>query len=293
MEDSGTLPAGTARGGPDHAELLALAQLVVGDAADLGYRMRAAGVSTVATKSTRTDVVTAADRAVERHVINALRAARPADAVLGEEYGVSTAEPATVRWILDPIDGTVNYLYGLPQYAVSLAAEVDGEVVVGVVHNIATGSRWWAQRGAGAYVAHWAEGATGDDYPARGRRLVGSTQRDLTQALIATGFGYDAQVRAEQARVLTGLLPRVRDIRRFGAASLDLCMAAEGLVDGYYERGLAPWDRAAGALIATEAGLLVTGLGGAPAGTELVIAAPPELHRALDSLLGTLGVLDG
>ncbi len=153
---------------------------------------------------------------------------RPGDAVLGEEYGEAGTgrRPGTVRWIVDPIDGTVNYLYGLPHYAVSLAAEVDGEVVAGVVRNAATGEEWTATAGGGA----WRDG----------RRLTGSPATDLGQALVATGFGYDAARRAHQAAVLAELIPRVRDIRRFGAAALDLCLAAEGRVDAYYEKGLAP-----------------------------------------------------
>lgn len=255
-------------------ELLAVATEVVRAAAALATRLRADGIGEVSTKSTPTDVVTAADKAVEQQVVTALRRVRPGDAVLGEETGVSngSAQAATVRWILDPIDGTVNYLYGLPQYAVSLAAEVHGQVVAGVVHNPATGSEWTATRGGGA----WRDG----------RRLGGSSVGDLGQALVATGFGYDPARRAHQSRVLAGLLPKIRDIRRFGAAAIDLCLAAEGAVDAYYEKGLAPWDSAAGGLVAVEAGLLVTGLRGAPPGPHFVLAAPPGIHQALhDELL--------
>ncbi|HYN95653.1 MAG TPA: inositol monophosphatase family protein [Pilimelia sp.] len=268
---------------PDPAALLTLAVAVARRAADTARRMRAAGVTGVATKSTATDVVTAADRAVEREAVAALRAARPGDAVLGEEYGddevaVASGGPA-VRWILDPIDGTVNYLYGLPQYAVSLAAEVDGAVVAGVVHNAATGDEWTAVRGGGAHRA--------------GRRLAGAAATELGQALIATGFGYDAARRAHQAAVLAQVLPRVRDIRRFGVASIDLCLAAEGAVDAYYEKGLNAWDHAAGGLVAAEAGLLVTGLAGAAPGPALVLAAPPALHGTLDRLLTELDAAGG
>jgi len=173
---------------------------------------------------------------------------------------------------LDPIDGTVNYLYNLPQYAVSLAAEVDGVVVAGVVRNPATGDEWTATRGGGAYRS--------------GRRLGGSDVTDLGQALVATGFGYAADRRAHQAQVIAQLLPRIRDIRRFGVASIDLCFAAEGLVDAYFEKGLNLWDHAAGGLVAAEAGLTVSGLAGAPAGPDLVLAAPPGIRAALhDALL--------
>ena len=261
-------------------ELLGIAVRVARDAAATARRMRAEAITDVETKSTDTDVVTAADRAVERQVIEALRKERPGDGVLGEEYGDSAAAASgPVRWILDPIDGTVNYLYGLPQYAVSLAAEVDGVVVAGVVRNAATGDEWTATAGGGA----WRDG----------RRLTGSPRDSLDQALVATGFGYDPARRAHQGAVLAGLITRVRDIRRFGAAALDLCMAAEGMLDAYFEKGLNPWDHAAGGLVATEAGLRVSGIGGSAPGPEMVIAAPPALFGALHDALAELDAAGG
>lgn len=280
MAQEGTDLAGRRR---DHRELLAVAVEVVRSAAERVQRLRDDGVAGVATKSTDTDVVTAADRAVEQEVVAALRRARPRDTVLGEEYGSAYpgagTEPGQVRWVLDPIDGTVNYLYGLPWYAVSLAAEVDGEMVAGVVRNAATGQEWTAAAGHGA----WRDG----------RRLRGSDQDRLGQALVATGFGYHPARRAQQASVVAGLLDQVRDIRRFGSAALDLCLAAEGAVDAYFERGLNLWDRAAGGLIATEAGLTVSGLNGAPAGAEMVIAAPPPLFAPLHDRLVELDAAGG
>jgi myo-inositol-1(or 4)-monophosphatase len=267
---------------PDTAELLAIAVEIVTDAGRTARRMRADGVSGVSTKSTDTDVVTAADRAVERQVVDALRVRRPHDSVLGEEYGASGARGdlrGDVRWILDPIDGTVNYLYDLPQYAVSLAAEVDGRVVAGVVHNPATGAEWTATLGGGAHH--------------QGRRLHGSPQTELAQALVGTGFGYDPARRVHQAGVLHGLLGHVRDIRRFGSAALDLCAAAAGQLDAYYEKGLNPWDHAAGGLIATEAGLVVAGLSGAPPGLDMVVAAPPALFKPLHDRLVELDAAGG
>jgi myo-inositol-1(or 4)-monophosphatase len=270
---------------PSAQELLRIAVEVSRDAARTVERMRAAGVSGVSTKSTATDVVTAADRAVERQVVADLRRLRPADRILGEEYGAADHASDTpgggtgVRWILDPIDGTVNYLYGLPQYAVSLAAEVDGVVVAGVVRNVATGHEWTATLGGGAFRD--------------GRRLSGSAETDLGQALVATGFGYDPARRTHQAGVLVQLISQVRDIRRFGAASLDLCLAAEGTVDAYYEKGLSAWDHAAGGLVAAEAGLRVAGLDGAPPGPELVVAAPPALFGALHDRLVQLDASGG
>lgn len=261
-------------------KLLEIAVRIAREAAATALRMRAEAITDVRTKSTDTDVVTAADRAVERQVVAALAAERPGDGVLGEEYGDSAgAATGPVRWILDPIDGTVNYLYGLPQYAVSLAAEVDGVVVAGVVHNPATGDEWTATLGGGAWRA--------------GRRLAGSARTTLDQTLLATGFGYDQARRAHQGAVVAALLTRVRDIRRFGAASLDLCMAAEGSVDAYFEKGLNPWDHAAGGLVATEAGLLVSGLDGLPAGADMLVAAPPAIFTALHDALVELAAAGG
>ncbi|MDI6103285.1 inositol monophosphatase family protein [Actinoplanes sp. NEAU-A12] len=261
-------------------ELLSVAVRVARDAAATARRMRDEAIGDVETKSTDTDVVTAADKAVERQVTGVLLAERPDDGVLGEEYGDAvTVRPGAVRWILDPIDGTVNYLYGLPQYAVSLAAERDGEVVAGVVVNAATGDEWTATRGGGAWRA--------------GRRLSGSVRTTLDQALIGTGFGYDARRRAHQGAVMAQLITRVRDIRRFGAAALDLCLAAEGSLDAYFEKGLNLWDHAAGGLIAAEAGLVVSGLAGAPAGREMLVAAPPALFPALHDALVELDAAGG
>jgi len=260
-------------------DLLAVAVRIAREAAGTARRMRAEAITDVQTKSTDTDVVTAADKAVERQVVQALRSERPGDGVLGEEYGDTQASAGAVRWILDPIDGTVNYLYGLPQYAVSLAAEVEGTVVAGVVHNAATGDEWTATLGGGAWRG--------------GRRLSGSGRTTLDQALVGTGFGYDPARRAHQGAVVAKLITRVRDIRRFGAASLDLCMAAEGSIDAYYEKGLNPWDHAAGGLVATEAGLRVSGLDGRPAGGDMLVAAPPAIFPALHDVLVELDAAGG
>ena len=261
------IPIGTTPG-----ELLALAVTVARDGAATARRMRAAAITDVETKSTDTDVVTAADKAVERQVVEALRARRPGDGVLGEEYGdTGPATEGAVRWVLDPIDGTVNYLYGLPNYAVSLAAEVAGVVVAGVVINAATGDEWTATLGGGAW--------RGD------RRLSGSVRTTLAQSLVGTGFGYDAERRAHQGAVLARLITRVRDVRRFGAAALDLAAVAEGTLDAYFEKGLNPWDHAAGGLIAAEAGLRVAGLRGAPPGPAMVLAAPPAIFGTLHDAL--------
>jgi myo-inositol-1(or 4)-monophosphatase len=268
----------TAAAQPD--QLLKIAVEVAREAAALAQRYRVEGIGDVGIKSTTTDIVTAADRAVERLIVGLFRERRPGDAVLGEEFGAQhvgesgPSEASAVRWVVDPIDGTVNYVYGLEHYAVSIAAEVDGVSVAGVVTNAATGQEWTALRGGGA----WRDG----------RRLTGSNQTDLGQALLATGFGYHPARRAYQAQVLAHVLPRVRDVRRFGAASLDLCLVAEGQVDVYYETGLNAWDHAAGGLIATEAGLRVAGLRGAAASSTMVVAAPPALFEPLQDLLTSL-----
>jgi myo-inositol-1(or 4)-monophosphatase len=262
---------------PDPAELLGLACAAAAAGAALALEKRKDFITEVRTKSTATDVVTAADVAVEKLIVEALRSARPEDSVLGEESGASRPagqNPGRVRWILDPIDGTVNYLYGLPHYAVSLAAEVDGEIVAGVVRNIPTGEEFTAIRGRGAF--------SGD------RRLRCSTVGQLSQTLVATGFAYDAERRTYQAMVLGGVLGRIRDIRRLGACALDLCAVADGTVDAYYERGVNAWDWAAGQLIATEAGAIVSGLHGGPATDQFVLAAPPAIHEQLHDVLSDL-----
>ncbi len=226
------------------------------------------------TKSSPTDVVTEMDTASEKLIVEALRAARPEDGFLGEE-GASDTSASGVRWIIDPIDGTVNYLYDLPGWAVSIAAEVRGEVAAGVVYVPGQDETFTAVRGGGAFR---------NGEPIRCTRGV-----PLERALVATGFAYAAARRAAQAEVLRGLLPRVRDIRRFGSAAVDLCMVACGRVDAYYERGVNLWDYAAGKLIAEEAGARVGGLRGEPASPELILAAAPDLYEQLHDLLTELG----
>ena len=232
----------------------------------------------VTTKSTPTDVVTQMDTAAERLIGERLREQRPNDAILGEEGqddgAATSSERSEVRWIVDPIDGTVNYLYALPQWAVSIAAEVDGVIEVGAVLDPSKGELFTAVRGGGARL--------------NGESITVSDCDDLSLALIGTGFGYDADRRARQSQVLTGVLPIVRDIRRLGAASLDLCALACARLDGYYERGLNLWDYAAGGLIATEAGARVGGLNGRPASGELYIAATPGVFDPLRGLLAGL-----
>jgi myo-inositol-1(or 4)-monophosphatase len=272
--------AGPAAAGPDPGRLLALAESAALEAAGMLTARRSAGrPGVLATKSSPTDVVTEADRAAETMIIERILAERPGDAFLGEEGGQREAStPATpgggpaVRWIVDPLDGTVNYMYGLPDFAVSIAAEVGGTVVAGVVHVPVRGEVFTAVAGGGAWLR-----AAG--LPAV--RLRCTTGVRLARALVATGFGYAAASRRVQGEVVAALLPLVRDIRRAGCAAVDLCSVAAGRVDGYYERGVHAWDIAAGGLIAREAGAVTGGLSGKPAGPDLTLAAGPGLFGEL------------
>jgi myo-inositol-1(or 4)-monophosphatase len=265
---------------PAAADLALVAERVARAAGELIGRGRPARVEVADTKSSPTDVVTAMDRAAEELIGDLLARARPDDALFGEEGG-RTAGGSGLTWVIDPIDGTVNYLYGLPAYAVSVAV-VTGDPgragawwpVAGCVHNPATGETWTAASGEGAFL----DGVRLDPPPAP----------DLAQALVGTGFGYRAQDRLAQARLLAGLLPQVRDIRRIGSAALDLCAVAGGRLDAFYERGLNVWDIAAGLLMVTEAGGTVIGPGGGPPSADLVVAAHGPLPGILLSLLDRL-----
>jgi myo-inositol-1(or 4)-monophosphatase len=261
--------------------LLALACDAAGQAGRMLAARRPPGRSgrpeVTSTKSSPTDVVTEMDRAAEAMITRRLLAQRPGDAVLGEEGGESGR--GRVRWIVDPLDGTVNYLYGLADWAVSIAAEVDGEVVAGVVAAPAHNEVFTAVAGWGAWLR------AGDAPP---MALRCNTGVPLGEALVATGFGYGAARRRVQGEVIAAVLPRVRDIRRGGSCALDLCSVAVGRVDAFYERGVNYWDFAAGGLIATEAGARLGGLGGNPAGPDLAIAAEPVLFGQLHDLLVSL-----
>jgi myo-inositol-1(or 4)-monophosphatase len=254
-------------------ELLDLALRIAREAADLVRTHRLDGVRVAATKSSATDVVTDADRASEALILERILAARPDDGLLGEE-GTDRLGTTGVRWVFDPIDGTVNYFLGLPQYAVSIGVEVDGEVRVGVVVNAASGQEFAAVRGGGA---------TCD-----GQTVQVREARPLDRAVIATGFNYDPVIRARQAESVSRLVVRVADIRRFGSCALDLCALAAGQSDGYVEEGCLPWDHAAGGLIAQEAGAVVEVLGGA-AGRALVVAAPAPAYEGFLELVTRCG----
>jgi myo-inositol-1(or 4)-monophosphatase len=255
------------------AELEQLSVQLAEGAADV-VRTERSGAVEVGAKSTATDLVTEVDRSTERWLVEQVRALRPGDAIVGEEGG-DRAGSTAVRWVLDPIDGTVNFVLGLPQYAVSVAAEVDGRVVAGAVCNPATGETFRAALGAGAYL--------GDT------RLTGPRPVPLDKAVVGTGFGYDAAIRARQVAVLVPLLPKVADVRRLGAASLDLCFLAAGRLDAYFEVGLNVWDYAAGGLVAAEAGCVLSGLRGRPPSGGCYAAAGPDLAAAFFAQLESVG----
>ena len=263
---------------PGPAELLDLAVRVARQAGDV----LAAGegrVAVAATKSSPTDVVTEMDRRSEDVCTREIFAARPDDAILAEEGGQIGSGASGVRWIIDPLDGTVNYLYGLSDWAVSIAAEARGRVVAGVVHLPRRGETFTATLGGGAWLA---SGSAASPVRLRVRPAVA-----LSEALVATGFGYVAARRKVQGETVAALLPQVRDIRRGGSASVDLCSVAAGRLDAYYERGLNHWDYAAGALIAEEAGAVVGGLSG-PISSSMALAAPAAVFAELSAALAPL-----
>jgi len=264
---------------PDADQIRALRELadhLARSAGSLVREGRPERVAVAATKSSEVDPVTAMDLAAEAHLRALLAEHRPGDGVLGEEDGLQPGSTG-ITWVLDPIDGTVNYLYGLPAYAISVGVVV-GEPdpahwtpVAGAVHSVPLGVTYTAGRG---------QGATKD-----GVALRVNEPRSLATSLVGTGFGYTVERRTHQARVLAELLPRVRDIRRIGSAALDLCRVAEGSLDVYFERGLNPWDLAAGQLVVQEAGGTVTGLRGAPAGVAMTVAGPSATVSDLVAVL--------
>ena len=264
-----------------HDDLLALARDIAIQAGALAARRRTEGVEVAASKSTPVDIVTAADRETEALIRSLLADARPDDGFFGEESDASGGSSG-LHWIVDPIDGTVNYLYGIPHYAVSIAV-VEGDpdpltwtALAGAVVNPVSAEVFTATNGGGAFLGdsaiHIAEHVT------------------LSQSLVATGFAYDSAMRGRQGAVVAQLLPQVRDIRRQGTASLDLCFLASGRYNAYFERTLSPWDHAAGALIAREAGAVVKGFGDAAPSREFIIAAHPDAVAELESVLVDLGV---
>jgi myo-inositol-1(or 4)-monophosphatase len=234
------------------------------------FRGPAAGV---VSKSTPTDLVSAADHAAEHAIVSILRSERPRDAIVAEE-GAGVEGDSGLRWLVDPLDGTTNYLWGIPQWCVSVAARDDAGGVVAVVHDPLREETFRARRGGGAWLD--------------GTRLAVRRETPLAEALVGTGFNYSHEERARQADRLTALLPRVRDLRRFGAAALDLAWVAAGRIDAYFESGLAPWDWAAGELLVTEAGGIVRELPGG-AGPPVLHAGPAALVAAITDAVGPGG----
>jgi len=228
------------------------------------------------TKSAPNDFVSDVDRAAEATIVEMLTAARPHDAILAEE-GSARQGSSGVRWVVDPLDGTMNYVYGYPAFCSSVAAEIDGETVVGVVYESLTGIVFWAVRGGGSWQDE--------------KRLTVRSQTVLAEALVGTGFSYEARQRAQQGAAVAYVLARVADIRRGGSAALDLCRLAAGQLDAYYELDLSPWDYAAGRLIAEEAGARVAALPAGHGKGPAIVAAGPALMPAFVDLLHRAGAL--
>jgi myo-inositol-1(or 4)-monophosphatase len=260
---------------PDLRELLSLARSLAREAGRVHAEGRAESLR-VETKSSPTDLVSQIDERVERHIVGRLRAERPDDGLLAEE-GSLLEGSSGVRWVVDPLDGTTNYVYDYLQYGPSIGVEVDGEAVVGVVLDSATGRLFSAVKGFGAECD--------------GRRVRAREPQGLARALVATGFSYEAAQRERQGAVVAAVLPRVRDIRRGGAAAVDLCHIAAGRVDAYYELDLSPWDYTAGALIAREAGAAVELRPAAHGRGPAVVAAHPALIADFVRLLTEAGAL--
>lgn len=258
------------------SDLLALAVDIACEAGELAHRRRSEGVAIAATKSALADIVTEADREVELLIRHRLQEERPDDGFLGEESGAERGT-SEITWVVDPIDGTVNYAYGIPNYAVSIAA-VTGDphpatwtAVAGVVFAPALGELFTAARGGGAHLGH--------------QVLAVSQPHGGAGALVATGFGYDPETHAGDLARLARVMPLARDIRRMGAASVDLSYVAAGRLDAYFERGLHPWDHAAGGLLVEEAGGRFGGPDGAAPSATMTIAASPDLFAAIERAL--------
>jgi myo-inositol-1(or 4)-monophosphatase len=254
----------------DHAELLEAASHAAREAGKLLLDRFQAPAHGVETKSTPTDLVSDADRDAEKLILEIVGARRPDDGVVAEEGGGKKSRSG-YRWIVDPLDGTVNFLYGIPIWGVSIAVEDDDGAVIGVIHDPNLNDMFTATRGSGAQL--------------NTRPIRVSRETDLSQALIGTGFSYDARIRAAQAEVVHRVLPQVRDVRRAGSAALDLASLACGRLDAFYEAHMEVWDRAAGVLIATEAGATVTDLEPPLGKAAGVVAANPELHDRLRTLV--------
>jgi myo-inositol-1(or 4)-monophosphatase len=256
--------------GVEERELLDVALAAARGAAEELMARFGGRASGVRSKSTPTDLVSEADVAAEDAIRALLAQRRPGDAILGEEGGATEGDGG-LRWVVDPLDGTINFLFGIPAFAVSVACEDAHGTVAGVVLDPVRDEAFTATRSGAALLD--------------GEPIEASTRADLGTALVATGFGYDAAVRSRQAEVVGRLLPVVRDIRRVGAAALDLAWTSCGRFDAYYERGVQPWDIAAGTLIAARAGLAVRSLAARPGEPPGIVVAPPAMLEGLYALV--------
>jgi len=259
-------------------ELLPLAWEAAREAA-LYLRDERPSTLVIDSKSTQVDAVTEMDRGAEQRLVTHLLGARPTDGFLGEEGGERDGSSG-VRWVVDPLDGTVNYLYRIPMWSVSVAAEVDEQSVIGIVVAPEYDEAFVGIGGGGAWLVRHAL-----TDPVWVEQLHVGDCANLGMAMVATGFGYSAQRRQEQAAVMLAIAGQVRDFRRMGGAAIDFCWLARGRLDGYYERGLARWDVAAGALIAREAGAVVTGLWGDSVYEETMVCSVPSIAESLRAVL--------
>ena len=251
-------------------ELLLVASELARAAGDMALAGRKAGLQNVQTKSTATDMVTEFDRASEKLIVEGMRERRPLDAIVGEE-GASIPGTSGITWYIDPIDGTNNFLYDLPAWAVSIGAEDSNGPLAGVVYIPSLGEMFSATRGGGAFL---------NDAP-----IHGNTISDVSQALVCTGFSYSAEQRTIQAKRVSQFIHQIRDIRRAGAAAIDLCFVACGRIDAYFEENLHQWDIAAGILIAHEAGCRSGDFSGnAPRPAEILTSAP-AIYDQLSQLI--------
>ena len=248
----------------DINQLLELALKIAREAGDLLVNRPASWDLTV--KSTAIDIATQMDLASEKLIVKSILTARPDDGIIGEE-GTSRPSKSGVTWVIDPVDGTVNYFYGLPGWAISIAAKDENGTLVGVVHSPTVNSTWHASKGGGAFL---------NDV-----KIACNNPVELNRALISSGFAYDVRDRVEQLKIVNALLPQIRDLRRIGSAAADICHVATGLVDGYFETGLHEWDLAAAELVAREAGAVVTTR--AWHGLNLTVAAGAHLYEALNA----------
>ena len=254
----------------DPVELMNLAARIARAAGDIVIRGRRSGRLDSSTKSTATDMVTKWDGLSEHMIVDAIRSARPGDGIVGEE-GTEIASSSGISWLIDPIDGTTNFMYGLSGYAVSIAATDESGAIAGVVFLPTTRELFVAARGHGSWLGE--------------RRLECTTQSDPSTALVGTGFSYSSTLRQRQGARIARLLPNVRDIRRLGAAAPDLCFMADGRLDAYFEENLSPWDMAAGLLVATEAGAIASDFTGGPPRPAEILVSAPGLHSHLIAFL--------